>query len=129
MANEPFRKEKLSGFPRLRAAYVNSVRGAGDVWRSEEAYRMQFWVLVGALPFAYLIADGFLDASILIGTIVLVMIVETLNTAIEAAIDRIGAEANELSRLAKDLGSWAVMLTMLLCGFVWLSAIADLILG
>lgn len=125
MANEPFPKETLSGLPRLKAAYVNSVRGARDVWRSEEAYRMQFWILVCALPAAVWVSESAFQASLLIAAIMLVMIVETLNTAIEAAIDRIGLEANELSRLAKDLGSWAVMLSMLLCGLVWLSAIVD----
>lgn len=116
-------KSNKTGWARIKAALDNSVRGLRDVWRLEEAFRLECAVLVVAIPFSLIIASTLWQAVLLLGSIVLVMIVELLNSAIEAVVDRIGDEIHELSRIAKDVGSAAVFLTMLLAGAVWLAAI------
>lgn len=68
-------------------------------------------------------AENNLETAMLIAVVVFVMVTELLNTAIEAAIDRIGPEWHAISKRAKDLGSAAVLLSLLLCGGVWLAAL------
>ena len=93
--------------------------GLADVWRTAEAFRIEAAVLVVSIPAAFWIADGALARAGLIGTVLFVMIVEVVNSAIEAAIDRIGPERHEKSRMAKDLGSLAVLLASALAGLIW----------
>jgi diacylglycerol kinase (ATP) len=75
------------------------------------------------LPAAFWLGKSWIETTILIIPVVLVLVVELLNTRIEVAIDRIGLEWHEFSKLAKDLGSAAVLLSLLLCVGVWLAAI------
>ena len=123
MANQP-----LKGMPRLMAAWNNSVRGFWDAWRDEEAFRLECILLIIALPLAYWVGNSWFQSAVLIGAIVIVLIVEAVNSAIEATIDRIGPERHELSRTAKDLGSLAVLLADILAGLLWLAALADKLL-
>ena len=120
MANQP-----LKGLPRLWAAFLNSIQGFKDAWKGEEAFRMEFWVLLVSVPLALWLSATMFQAALLIGAIVMVLIVEVLNSAIEAVVDRIGPERHELSRIAKDLGSLAVMLSMILAGVIWAAALWD----
>jgi hypothetical protein len=76
------------------------------------------------LPLAFWIGRGWVEVALLAGSVLLVMIVELLNTGIEAAIDRIGPEWHDLSKRAKDMGSAAVLLALLLAGGIWTAAIA-----
>jgi diacylglycerol kinase (ATP) len=98
--------------------------GLADVWRTSEAFRIEAAVLVAAVPASVWIADGALARAGLVGAVLFVMIVEVLNSAIEAAIDRIGPERHEMSRMAKDLGSLAVLLASVLAGLLWIAAAA-----
>jgi diacylglycerol kinase (ATP) len=75
------------------------------------------------MPLAFVIGANWMETAMLIAVVVLVMVTELLNTAVEAAIDRIGPEWHDLSKRAKDLGSAAVLLSLLLCGGVWLAAL------
>lgn len=120
MANQP-----LTGLPRLVAAFHNSRAGFRDVWKSDEAVRMECVALAVSVPLAFWVADGGFQASLLIAAVLFVLIVEILNSAIEAVVDRIGPERHELSRIAKDLGSLAVLLAMVLAGALWIGAIWD----
>ncbi|MEM9426620.1 MAG: diacylglycerol kinase [Pseudomonadota bacterium] len=120
MANQP-----LKGIARLRAAYVNSMQGARDIWRGEEAFRLEVVLLVISIPLAVWLGEGFFQTAILIGVVMVLLIVEILNSAIEAVVDRIGPERHELSRVAKDLGSLAVLIACVLVGIVWLGALLD----
>ena len=120
MANQP-----LTGLPRLVAAFRNSRAGFRDVWRSDEAIRMECVALGGSVPLALWIADSGFQAAVLIAVVLFVLLVEVLNCAIESVVDRIGPERHELSRIAKDLGSLAVLLAMVLAGIVWAGAIWD----
>jgi diacylglycerol kinase (ATP) len=75
------------------------------------------------LPLAFWLGQNWVETALLAGTVLLVMIVELLNTCIESAIDRIGPEWHDLSKRAKDMGSAAVLLSLLLCVGVWVGAI------
>lgn len=74
------------------------------------------------MPSAFWLGQNWLEVSMLIGTVTLVLVVELLNTGIESAIDRIGPEWHDLSKRAKDMGSAAVLLSLLLCVGVWTAA-------
>lgn len=95
------------------------------MWRTAEAFRLEAAALAVSIPAAFWIAEGALARAGLIGTVLFVMIVEVLNSAIEAAIDRIGPERHEKSRMAKDMGSLAVLLASLLAALVWIAAAAS----
>ncbi len=118
MGNQP-----LKGTARLVAAFRNSVAGFGDVWRGEEAFRLEVILFVLSIPAAFWLGSSIFSVALLIVSVLLVLIVEVLNSAIEAVVDRIGPERHELSRIAKDLGSLAVLLAMLVPGIVWLGAL------
>ncbi len=124
MENQP-----LKGAARLKAAYRNSAVGFGDLWHGEEAFRLEVWVFLASAPLAlWLGSDGFTTA-LLIASVLLVLIVEVLNSAIEAVVDRIGPERHELSRMAKDYGSLAVLLSACVPGILWLGALWDKLSG
>lgn len=118
MGNQP-----LKGVARLVAAFRNSVAGFGDVWRGEEAFRLEVVIFLLSIPAAFWLGDSTFSIAVLIVSVLLVLIVEVLNSAIEAVVDRIGPERHELSRMAKDLGSLAVLLAMLIPGILWLAAL------
>lgn len=124
MANQP-----LKGWARLKAAYVNSRAGFRDAWDGEEAFRMECILLVLSIPAAILIAPNMLVAALLIASVLFIIIVEVINTAIENVVDRIGPERHEMSRKAKDMGSLAVLLAAALAGLIWLGALWQALLG
>ncbi len=105
----------------LHAAYY-SWQGLRSAWH-ETAFRQEMllaWVL---FPLGVWLANDWVEAALLLGSVLLVLIVELLNTGIESAIDRIGPEWHELSKRAKDMGSAAVLLSLLLCGGIWGAAL------
>jgi len=75
------------------------------------------------LPLSFWLGQSWLETSLLAGSVIFVLVVELLNTGIETAIDRIGPEWHELSKRAKDMGSAAVLLSLLLCAGIWLAAL------
>ena len=77
------------------------------------------------VPAAFWLGRSWVETALLAGTVVLLMVVELLNTGIEAAIDRIGPEWHELSKRAKDMGSAAVLLALLLAGGIWIAALVQ----
>ena len=77
------------------------------------------------VPLAFWLGRSWVEVALLAGSVVLLMVVELLNTGIETAIDRIGPEWHALSKRAKDMGSAAVLLALLLCGGIWVAAIAQ----
>ena len=81
------------------------------------------WIAIVLLPLAFWLGHSWVETTLLAGTVLLVMIVELLNTGIETAIDRIGPEWHDLSKRAKDMGSAAVLLSLLLCSGTWLAAL------
>jgi diacylglycerol kinase (ATP) len=113
---------------RLVQATFNSLKGYRRVWRDEAAFRFQLVVLIMIIPLAWLVASNWTIFALLVGSWSLVLVAELGNSAIEAAIDRIGPEVHDLAAKAKDAGSAMVLTTMLISGFVWLAVLADRLL-
>jgi diacylglycerol kinase (ATP) len=110
---------------RLWRAALNSWNGLRAVARSEEAFRQELIVFVIAVPLAFVLASEAWKRLSLILVVVLIMIVELLNTAIEKLGDRVSREQDPRMGLIKDLGSAAVGLSLLFAGAVWLLALAE----
>ena len=107
-----------TGFNRMWHATGYSLAGLRAGW-SEAAFRLEACLAIVMLPLAFWVGRGWVEVALLAGSVLLVLIVELLNTGIEAAIDRIGLERHALSKRAKDMGSAAVFLSLLLAGGVW----------
>jgi diacylglycerol kinase (ATP) len=112
-------RPKLSGMRRLLLAFVNSWKGFKGAFTFEAAFRQEVALAVVLLPLGVWLGKSGVERALLLGSVVLVLIVELLNTGIETVVDRIGLERHELSGLAKDLGSTAVLLAFALLGIVW----------
>ncbi|MFO1418231.1 MAG: diacylglycerol kinase [Methylotetracoccus sp.] len=112
--------QNLKGFARIWAALFNSVAGFKATWHHEEAFRQEVLLFVVGVPLGLWLGDGAVEQSLLIGVLFIVLIVELLNTAVEVTVDRIGFERHELSARAKDIGSAAVLSSLVLAGAVWL---------
>ena len=110
---------------RLYKAMCYSLAGLKSTYRYERAFREETWLLIVLIPLAFWLGDNYIDYILLIGSWVIVIVVELFNTAIEAAIDRIGAERHELSGRAKDAGSAAVMVSLVLALFTWIAIIVN----
>jgi diacylglycerol kinase (ATP) len=111
--------------PPPRAGLARILHAAGYSWSGlkagwgESAFRQEALLAIVMLPAALWLGRTWLERALLIAVVMLVLIVELLNTAVECVVDRIGPEWHELSKLAKDFGSAAVLLALLLCGGIW----------
>ena len=110
------------GGTRLWHALRHSMAGLQAGW-AEKAFRLEALLAVVLLPLAFWLGRGWLEVAVLAGSVVAVLVVELLNTAVESAIDRVGPQWHALSKRAKDLGSGAVLLALLFCGGVWVAAV------
>jgi diacylglycerol kinase (ATP) len=117
------------GLTRAWQAGKNSWSGLVFAVREESAFRQELTLAVCLIPLALLLPFGAIERLMLIGSVVLVLIVELLNSSIEAAIDRISFEHHGLSKRAKDYGSAAVMLALLNCAVVWVTLVYRLLAG
>lgn len=104
---------------RALRALGHSLRGLREAWRSESALRQESLLAAVLLPLGLWLGRDGVERALLTGSVLLVPIVELLNTSLECAVDRISLERHDLSRQAKDLGSAAVLLTLLLCATTW----------
>ncbi len=110
------------GLSRVLHAGAYSLQGLRAGW-GETAFRQEALAAIVLVPLAFFIGQDWVEVALLVGSVWLVMIVELLNTGIESCIDRIGPEWHALSKRAKDMGSAAVLLSLLLCGGIWLAAL------
>ena len=110
------------GLDRILHAGGYSMQGLMAGW-GETAFRQEAILAMALVPLAFWLGQNWVETALLTGSILLVMIVELLNTGIESAIDRIGPEWHDLSKRAKDMGSAAVLLSLLLCAGIWLGAL------
>jgi diacylglycerol kinase len=108
------------GWRRLVNATRYSRDGLAAAWRHEDAFRQEVVIAAVLLPVALLLPLPAVEKLLLIGSVLLVLIVELLNTAVEAAVDRDSLAVNELGKQAKDYGSAAVMLALVLAGLTWI---------
>lgn len=111
-----------TGFSRMWHATGYSLAGLRAGW-SETAFRLEACLSFVLLPLAFFVGRTWVEVALLAGSVLLVLVVELLNTAVEAAIDRIGPERHELSGRAKDMGSAAVFLSLLIAGGIWATAL------
>lgn len=111
-----------TGLNRLWHALGYSLNGLHAAWQ-EKAFRQEAIGSFVLIPLSFYVGKTWLEIAMLASTVLLVLIVELLNTGIESAIDRIGPEWHELAKRAKDTGSAAVLLSLLLCMAVWAAAI------
>ena len=118
--NEPVSEFKSkSGLKRILSAFFYSIEGFKAAWRMEHAFRQEFILVVCATIIALLLPVSALEKLMLIGVFILVLIVELINSAVEAVVDRVSLERNPLSKNAKDFGSAAVFLSLGLAAATW----------
>ena len=121
--HEPVNAQKSrTGLNRVWHAAGYSLEGLRAGW-GETAFRQEALAAMVLLPLAVWLGQSWVETALLAGSVLLVMIVELLNTGIETAIDRIGPEWHDLSKRAKDMGSAAVLLSLLLAGGIWITAL------
>lgn len=111
-----------TGFSRMWHATGYSIEGLKAGW-GETAFRQEAIAAMVLVPLSFWLGRSWVETALLAGAVLFVMIVELLNTGIETAIDRIGPEWHDLSKRAKDMGSAAVLLSLLLCGGIWAAAL------
>ncbi len=120
---EAVNAQKLrTGASRMRHAFGYSLAGLRSGW-GETAFRQETVAAILLVPAAFWLGQTWVETALLAGSVLLVMVVELLNTGIETAIDRIGPEWHHLSKRAKDMGSAAVLLSLLLAIGIWGAAI------
>lgn len=110
---------KPKGFTRIFLATKNTLRAFVWLFKNESAFKQECVALVIAIPLTFLFDITLGEQIILVATVLFVMLCEVLNTAIEVVVDRIGLELHPLSGLAKDLGSAAVSIGIILAGLTW----------
>jgi len=112
-----------TGLDRVIHAAGYSWAGLKAAYTGESAFRQETWLCVIATPFAFWLARSWEQAALLLGSLLLVLIVELLNSAVEAVVDRVSFERHELSKRAKDIASAAVLMALILAAGIWASAI------
>lgn len=112
-------KPGYTGLKRVVKATEYSAKGLRSAWRHESAFRQECTIGLILLPCAFLLGETLVQTALLIGVCVLVLIVELLNSAVEAAVDRVGEDHHDLAGRAKDMGSAAVALSLALVWITW----------
>lgn len=110
-----------AGLQQLLRAAGHAVEGLSAAWREERAFRQEVAAAAVLLPAAFWLGRTWAETALLAGAVFLVLIVELVNSAIEAAVDRISYDLHELSKRAKDIASAAVLLAAVFCGTLWAS--------
>jgi diacylglycerol kinase (ATP) len=114
-----------TGIDRIARAAGYSWSGLRLAYKGESAFRQETWLALVLLPTAFWLGRSWVQVALLAGSVTLVLIVELLNSGIEAVVDRVSGDWHELSKRAKDFGSAAVMLALLMCGGIWLAALVE----
>lgn len=115
--------QSSKGVRRIVNAWFYSLAGFKACFRHEEAFRQETMALLVLLPLGLWLGENGIERALLVGSLLVVPLVEILNSAIEAVVDRFGGEMHELSGRAKDMGSAAVFLSIVMAAFVWLSVL------
>lgn len=108
-----------TGIRRLINAFGYSMAGLKAAYQNEDAFRQEVWLAVILIPLAWVLAPEALGRALMIGSVLLVMVVELLNSAIEATVDRISLENHQLAKRAKDIGSAAVFVSLVNLAMIW----------
>ncbi len=115
----PSKTNSIADLGRILRACVYTARGLRFAWRNEAAFRQEVLVAMVLVPGAFFVGTDAVERLLLIGAVLMVLITELLNTAVEVVVDRFGGEVNTLSGAAKDLASAAVFISLLLAAAVW----------
>ncbi|MBS9778417.1 MAG: diacylglycerol kinase [Gammaproteobacteria bacterium] len=115
-----FKPENNTGLKRIINAAKFSYQGFVATFKTEAAFRQECFAGIIALPLSFFVASTAIEWILLVGSFLLVMLVEIINSAIEATVDRFGEERHELSGKAKDAGSAAVFMALTICTLTWL---------
>ncbi|RLA10492.1 MAG: diacylglycerol kinase [Gammaproteobacteria bacterium] len=113
------------GFTRIMKATQYSWQGLRAAYRHEEAFRQELWLSIVLIPLGFWLGQTGIERALLTGSVIMLLLVEILNSAIEAVVDRIGDEQHELSGRAKDMGSAAVAISIGLIVVVWTLVLLD----
>lgn len=109
-----------TGFKRLLNAFNYSCAGIREAYRNEDAFRQEVLLAFVLLPLAFWLDADAIGRALMVGSVLLLLIVELLNSAIEATVDRISLDDHRLAKRAKDIGSAAVLITIINLALIWL---------
>ncbi len=112
-------KSPHTGFKRVIYAAKYSWKGFKSTWKHEAAFRQEVWLFALLLPVAFWLSETLMEWIALIAVLLLVMVVELLNSAVENVVDRVGSDFHKLSGRAKDQGSAAVLIAFVIAFMVW----------
>ena len=118
-------RPKPRGATRVLRAFGASMRGFSGAFREEAAFRQELALSIAVIPVGLYLGHSGVERALLVGPMLLILVVELINSAIEATVDRIGMEHHILAGLAKDIGSAAVFLAFVLLAVVWLLVLSD----
>jgi diacylglycerol kinase (ATP) len=118
-------RHKPTGITRLLRAFGYSFQGFRHAWREEAAFRQEVTLSMVVIPLGVYLGHSGVERALLVSPMLLILVVEILNSAVEAVVDRSGTERHPLAGMAKDMGSAAVMLSFALLGTVWLLILSD----
>jgi diacylglycerol kinase (ATP) len=116
-AESPYKGE--TGLKRILSATRNSMAGLREALRCEDAFRQELILALVLIPLAFWVGTSAIERALLIGSVLLVLIVELVNSAVEATVDRISFENHRLAKRANDIGSAAVLLTLFNAALIW----------
>jgi diacylglycerol kinase (ATP) len=120
--------QNAKGFRRIINAFGFSMAGLRSCFKHEEAFRQEVWLALVMVPLGVWLGRNGVERAVLVGSVLLVLIVELLNSAIEANVDRVGMERHALSKRAKDIASGAVFLSIVFALTVWVLVLAPQVL-
>jgi diacylglycerol kinase (ATP) len=118
-------RNKPTGITRLLRAFGYSFQGFRYTWREEAAFRQEVALSLLVIPMGVYLGRSGVERALLVSPMLMILVVEILNSAVEAVVDRSGTERHPLAGMAKDMGSAAVMLSFALLGTVWLLILSD----
>ena len=118
-------RDKPTGMTRVIRAFGYSFQGVRYAWREEAAFRQETLLAGVLVPLGVYLGRSGVERALLVGPVLFILVIEILNSAVEAVVDRSGTERHPLAGMAKDMGSAAVLLSFLLLGTVWLLVLSD----
>jgi diacylglycerol kinase (ATP) len=118
-------KTGVTGFKRIINAAGYSWAGLKAAYTNEAAFRQELWLVIALTPVAVIYGPSYADKAVLLASLVFILLIEILNSALEAVVDRFGDEIHPLSGRAKDMGSAAVLLAFVISGLIWFSVFSE----
>ena len=118
-------KTGTTGFTRIINAAGYSWSGLKAAYTNEAAFRQELWLVIVLTPVAIIFGPSYADKAILLASLIFILLIEILNSALEAVVDRFGDEIHPLSGRAKDMGSAAVLLAFFITGLIWFSVFSE----